>query len=140
MKSGSLLDGRYGQTNFHSNPTKNAPKCIIFIFKIQKFFSGEGHIPSPHPTPSAPRFSHLRCSMGPPKKILGTGLVFIHTFHPIKLDVFVSDSHCTDGLCCNSGYTMFDEKDLYHLLPPSCVAHISYPSVLSGLRRVADPI
>jgi hypothetical protein len=51
MKSGSFFDGRYGQTNFHSNPTKNAPKCIIFIFKIQKFFSGERDTPSPHPTP-----------------------------------------------------------------------------------------
>jgi hypothetical protein len=50
MKSGSFFDGRYGQTNFHSNPTKNAPKCIIFILKIQKFFSGERDTPSPHPT------------------------------------------------------------------------------------------
>jgi hypothetical protein len=45
MKSRLFSDGRYGQTNFHSNPTKNAPKCIIFILKILKFFSGEGTPP-----------------------------------------------------------------------------------------------
>jgi hypothetical protein len=33
---------RNGQINFHYNPIKNAPKCTIFIFKIQKFF------PAPH--------------------------------------------------------------------------------------------
>jgi hypothetical protein len=78
MKSGSFFDGRYGQTNFHSNPTKNAPKCIIFIFKIQKFFSGEGDTPSPHPTPlGAFGASILAPSVldgTPPEKILGTGL------------------------------------------------------------------
>jgi hypothetical protein len=41
-----------GQTNFHYNPIKNAPKCTIFIFKIQKIFSGEG---TPPPAPHTPR-------------------------------------------------------------------------------------
>jgi hypothetical protein len=65
-----------GQTILHYNPIKNTPKCTIFIFKIQKFFSGEGCPPprTPHPSaPSAPRFSRLRCSMGPPRKNIGYG-------------------------------------------------------------------
>jgi hypothetical protein len=70
MKSRSFFDGRYGQTNFHSNPTKNAPKCIIFIFENTKFFSGEG---TPPPRTPPPQFSRLRCSMGPPRKNPGYG-------------------------------------------------------------------
>jgi hypothetical protein len=76
MKSGSFLDGRYEQTNFHSNPTKNAPFSYL---KYKNFSAGRG-TPLPAPPPSAPRFSRLRCSMGPPRKNPGYGPA-IHLSH-----------------------------------------------------------
>jgi hypothetical protein len=77
MKSGSFFDRRYGQTNFHSNPTKNAPKCIIFIFKIQKFFS------APH---SPPRLDSrtFGARWDPPRKNPGYGPGFHTYFSPDK--------------------------------------------------------
>jgi hypothetical protein len=41
MKSGSFLDGDMGKRILTPTP----PKCVIFMFKIQKFFSGEGNTP-----------------------------------------------------------------------------------------------
>jgi hypothetical protein len=51
MKSGSFFDGRYGQTNFHSNPTKmhqNASFSYLKyknfgILKLQRDDEGEGN-------------------------------------------------------------------------------------------------
>jgi hypothetical protein len=62
-----------GQTNFHYNPIKNAPKCTIFIFKIQKFFSGEGTPPPRTPHPSAPSILAPSVLDGTPRKNPGYG-------------------------------------------------------------------
>jgi hypothetical protein len=73
MKSGSFLDGDMGKLILTPTP----PKCIIFMFKIQKFFSGERTpLPVPHPV-GAFGASILAPSVldGILRKILGTGLV-----------------------------------------------------------------
>jgi hypothetical protein len=56
------------------------PKCTIFIFKIQKFFSGEGDTPSPHPTPLGASILATAVLDGTPRKISGYGPVTVENF------------------------------------------------------------
>jgi hypothetical protein len=59
-----------GKQIFTTTPSK---MHIIFIFKIQKFFSGEEVSPSPHPTPlGASILTPSVLDATPPEKILGT--------------------------------------------------------------------